>query len=244
MAYIETHPKETLCSFCSSIEFDFLRVPTVGQLRHLLAGHDITGQFPFKRNLDRSPLQWELGSMNRIQQSADLCDLCRVISEVFRHFQQAGEDLTSNMTCTALLRFRGTFKPVSISTISPTVLKYMGFEQSEDLSFSFRSLTIQWSDTAADSQTFWLRIVWANYCLHVYDPQYSQSALALFNDEKISDDRLLLSGRIASPHVDLEMLRMWMEQCISKHGENCAATSTSRFVVLNSTRCAETNYIL
>ena len=147
MGYIEMESKATLCESCSAINFNLLRVPTAGQLRRLSAGLDITGQYPFKRNLEYSQTEWELGPMKCIQSSADLCVLCGAISQVYDDIdvQHAAEGLNPDMLCTAGLCFRGYFAPKNISSVLPAILENMGFgvEQAQDLLFTFRSFTIK-----------------------------------------------------------------------------------------------------
>ncbi|KAH8588238.1 heterokaryon incompatibility protein-domain-containing protein [Bisporella sp. PMI_857] len=226
--------KATLCEFCSAINFNLLRVPTAGQLRRLSASLDITGQYPFKRNLEGSQTEWELGPMKRIQSSADLCNLCRAISQVYddTNVYNAAEGLDPDMLCTVGLGFRGYFAPENISSVSPAVLENMGFgvEQAQDLLFTFRSLTIKWTDNFTESHTFFPKTIWAKHALHEYDTRHSKVPLPLFNDEEIPDDGRLLSGRIASPQVQFNMLRAWIDECTSRHEDHCGTVFSSRFV--------------
>ena len=131
-----------LCEFCSSISFDSLRLPTAGQLRGLSIGLDITGKYPFKRDLDGPDTEWELGPMKRIKSSAGQCNLCRAVSCIYDDIdlQHPAEGLNQDLICSVLISQRGFFKPENIRNISPTVPENMGLgvEQARDLRPGFR----------------------------------------------------------------------------------------------------------
>ncbi len=230
MAHVKSQPKATLCRFCSSINFDLIRLPTAGELRQLSAGLDVTGQYPFKRHL-KGPIEWQLGSMKRIQESASSCSLCACISSLYDEVQRAKQHVTSDMVCNALLAIRGYFKPRNINNVAPSVLEYMGVKQPQDLAFSFRSLTITWSDAKAKSETFFSNVIYANHAFHAYDIQHSASPLTLFKDETIPDDGLLLCGRVTKPRIRPEIFHAWMGECTEKHGARCGTISATQFVV-------------
>jgi hypothetical protein len=139
--------------------------------------------------------------MKRVQESAP-CIFCARISRLYDEVELAKEDLPTDMVFTAILRLRRLFKPRNTDNVASSVLEFMGVKQPQDLSFMFRSITISWSDAAANSKAFWPKVIHANYAFHQYDIQNSPSPSTFFKDETIPDDKLLLcGGRVTKSRV-------------------------------------------
>ncbi|KAK3377149.1 heterokaryon incompatibility protein-domain-containing protein [Lasiosphaeria ovina] len=215
-----------LCDLCSRIEWDYLRVPTIGQLRLLSTGHDISGHRPFKREPEKrlSDQTWELGSVERILRSATSCSLCDVVSQMFHDVKQAqpGRLAEEGMSCSAMLdRVFMSFRLTDTYRLHERVLEAMRQAKAEEVVFVLRALTFDWAaGTSAEKTYYSLR----QYLL-AFDPERPTSVEAHFEGQATTrDEMLILCGRMSSSMVSTKLLSSWISKCLSSHGE-CAIQS-------------------
>jgi hypothetical protein len=96
--------KMLLCEFCSKIDWECIRAPTVGELRELAAGRAVPRRHPFMLKPPdwERVSSWDLGTMARVLRSADACPLCDAVSGMFHEANSDGRPgrLTADMACT------------------------------------------------------------------------------------------------------------------------------------------------
>lgn len=216
-----------LCSLCSLIEFDVFRLPTAAQLRRVANGQDVPAHHPFQ-NRDGMPLRWQLGSVQRVLESAESCTLCRIIADLVHDVRQAGGHIPHDMDCRAIVSRRGNFRPPTADKISPIMLKRMGYREPHELVFKFSSMDIRFSDNDINSRTHWPRTLSANDWLHVCDME-SENTSQLFMDEVRSDDEIMFSRRRLPGRFEIEMLSGWLRECVDGHDNSCGTTSEQRY---------------
>ena len=225
-----------LCVFCSKINWEYLRVPTVGQLHLLSTGHDISGVRPFKREklrlVDRT---WALGSMDRILKCAVSCTLCDSISQLFNEINRSDPGrLAPGMGCSALLEpVFMDFRLADSSKIHPRVIEAMAVRKAEDVVFTLRAMTIEWWSEDTPS----IRFV-AYKCITAFDPENPAGTESVLEGrDTIRDGMLVLCGRKSSPTALTDLLRYWIDKCRSTH-QNCALQSLQARK-LSSQRCSD-----
>lgn len=214
-----------LCESCSAIDFDHLRAPTAGQLRRLSAGENVIGPYPFRIGINEP--EWPLGTVERIRISASSCSLCRGLVELIDDIINRGrpDHVTPDLLCSIRVEvWNGSFTPHVDAHLSPKVLEYMG----ERRWFWLRHLGVRFrhpeGSRAEMSGSYDLKEC-AYAAIMPFDPSSTRKSQDLFDDESLSDQKLVFCGRKSSSKVDLDLLRAWIQECTSKHDQCVVAHS-------------------
>lgn len=215
-----------LCESCSAIDFDHLRAPTAGQLLRLSAGENVIGPYPFRLGVDEP--EWQLGTVERIRTSSSSCSLCRGLVELIDDTINRGrpDHVTPELLCSIKVEvWNGSFTPHVDAHLSPKVLEYMG----ERREFWLRHLGVRFRHSKASraalpgSSTYDMQEN-AHAAFMPFDPSSPSDGQHLFNDQSLSDQKLVFCGRKSPSKVDLKLLRAWIHECTSKH-DQCVAQS-------------------
>jgi hypothetical protein len=89
-------PSLGLCEYCSQIDFEMLRHPTVADIRLLNAGGEPKDQYPYKYDeSEQITRNTSLGLHSRIQLSSANCSLCSAVVEIHRRHPDILDSLGS-----------------------------------------------------------------------------------------------------------------------------------------------------
>ncbi|KAE9367229.1 HET-domain-containing protein [Stipitochalara longipes BDJ] len=225
--------RSNLCQFCSTIDFDYIRVPTAGQLRLLSSGHNVTGSKPFCHEPDKEPYpSWTLGSLARVRASARECPLCTAVAELAEKISSLSSNvLTPETVCKVICRWSGGFQAPAGAELSEELIRQMASKRTEDVSFSLNNLSIHF--TTQPSNDFKLNLKSTKivtWWIQAYNPGHAGETAVPFDDSHVADDSLLFCGRPTSPMVPMDLLLAWMRECKINHKYHCAAKVKPRRV--------------
>lgn len=231
-----------LCDYCSQIDFEFLRNPTVQDLRDLNEGQEKSGRMPFTWH-DSEQLYpcYCLGLASRIVGESS-CHLCEMISKVF---EQTGmyQAVHHDPVTIAFIAPCATFKsPLGTTWTSRGVRSLHGPVAAEDddyfylrrLGLSFRPRNKDellkpgpMTDIKNNDEQRSTMLV---ECFQSCDrnPQ-SAEAGNLFEDNCLHPDAVAFGGRLRPTMIDSTLSARWLEECVSNHALACSPSPANEY---------------
>jgi hypothetical protein len=202
---MDTVDAAQLCEYCSKINFDALRCPSVSEITNLQRGESTTETLFFKASKgEAAHNKTNLGFLSRIKQDAHHCRLCNLIWQtLMRYNPSQTSHLTSNsedVTCLVDIEFYGIFwnprdetKCHHIRRVS-IITKIGDTNTNDDVHFAFQTCNKDVLSVQVDEN---------------------------FKDPRQNVDMLVFGGRKRPLEVNLQWLRRWIELCQHDHGKVC-----------------------
>ena len=193
----------SLCEYCSLIDFEYLRAPTVEDLERINAGDpDVYGRFPFKADTsDQVGATWRLGRQSRVVESANTCRLCETIVKVLAESNLPKENAMlfhSDPICEARSMWSARLSPPSGG------ISYQKKDGSSLPIFYLRRLSLRWIEAVDSMQEI------GEVLLATDDPSHMSATLGaalqpcdqdsyveidqLFDDSLLGQDRTYSDG--------------------------------------------------
>jgi hypothetical protein len=224
-----------LCDYCSQIDFEFLRNPTVQDLRDLNQGQERSGRMPFTTD-DSEQLypRYRLGLGSRIVKESS-CTLCKMVLQVLKQAGLWREPLWlkyDDPVIDAFIAPCGRFSsPLGTNWTSRGVRSlHEPVAAVDDDYFYFRrmGLTLRLKDEnelVGPGQVTDLKgasTILAE-CIQPCDRNPpSIQVESLFEDERLPYDAVAFGGRHRPPMIDSRLPARWLKECISAHGSACS----------------------
>jgi hypothetical protein len=228
-------PSLGLCEYCSQIDFEMLRHPTVADIRLLNAGGEPKDQYPYKYDeSEQITRNTSLGLHSRIQLSSANCSLCSAVVEIHRRHPDILDSLRAagvvDPLCIAVTRWAGVLlAPDGTTWKMPrdgTDCFYL-----RQLSLDFRPLkegeTAQPGILSPDLA--WRRLY---DCFQTYQPDVGTAQGGVSKTPEIwqtagEPESILFGARKRPPMLDPKLLKSWLEHCLANHGDTCGSMAGS-----------------
>lgn len=224
MATKEAETKVQLCSYCSAINFEVLRLPTAGQIRRSSDEHGNTTipHLPPPTDLDAT---WDLDTVERIRQTAGTCTFCEVIFYLLDTLERAGKRVDSNFFCEVFPMSEGICDVQYSQHLDPAAPEGHGTNTGATKGFLLRTLDFRFTDVKRNiGPTDAARQVYAKQWAQIYSPQCPKT---LFGDEGVSDDSYVFGHRKVPLLLNIETMISWKRECLSSHKASCYITPTN-----------------
>ncbi len=220
-----------LCKYCSAIDFEMLRNPTVAEVQSLnTVGDYPKDRYPYKAaDSDQVSPAWSLGLQSRVDESSASCPLCNAIVGLLLQQPQIREDLHADGIldphCVAEIRNCGRVhyhEGVSWNFASDVDLFIL-----HRLGFCWRPLDPGESTSPGRviSSHAWERLVG---CLQTYDHQTTiAQEIDPFSQNRQIPDHVLFSGRRRPAMLDTHLSAHWLHDCLANHGNACSSVQES-----------------
>ena len=215
--------KPNLCDYCSKIDFEKLRLPTITDLRAISLG-SIPDRPPFK--FDYSP-PIKLGSLSRMKEASSTCGLCAAICSLVEErpeFQRA-------------MLIEGMEDPECFADFNPG--KWFNPLQGEykNRRFFLYAIGLKWygsSDQARPGESGWFTF---DDCFQTRQEgpvvSFDQLQDKLESQQPIESQQpycTQFGGLLRPPLINLGLPVSWLQTCRTQHGERCASPWTRRQV--------------
>lgn len=232
----------TLCDICSTVDFDLLRVPTAGDMRRLATGEDVLDRiqhrYPFKRGLGNEK-PWIIGTLDRVKKSATSCDLCRLVCQRVMELDrdQPGRVNPNNIWRIEIFYINAMVKLPPNARPHPNIIKQNVKEKAEDVIYNVHALNLTWDDPKPDITLWQHGSLGGSGCwMQAFDPSALTDETAVFDDNALADNRLLLAARQTTPKIHPNLIQTWLHECLTKHDEKCTAVQSSKSRLINVLR--------
>lgn len=208
----------SLCTHCSQIPFECLRLPTTRDLESCNAGTVPVSKWPFKSTTifqsgrNGGCLCWRLGLRSRVEESAATCPLCATITRISHDVQEVHEKLAvpelREAWCCAIVCPIARFGPEGV----PDKGKH---GDKNPWKANLRRLSIAWGQYGAEDGETEIEPGEMDH-----EPRYWVVLPCCFQAEGGGERHF--GGRWRSDMVDGDMPARWLRTCLGEHGNACA----------------------
>lgn len=217
-----------LCHYCSHIEFERLRNPTVAELCLLNTKKDYhEDKYPYK---NQDSLEWSLGLQSRIDESSATCPFCHAVTRL----------LLQNHHILTSLHADGLPDPHCIAKIQPCALIYPPKNTSWKINksaFWLHRITLRWRPLDPETlgtpgpglidrpKDAWKELAGS------FQTYHRQTTIAQtenpFSHNREAPDHILFSGRKRPALLNTNICKNWLLDCLTNHKNGCGSVHQS-----------------
>ena len=198
---------QPLCQYCSRIDFDLLRGPTIEEINDIVCGKSRGGIFA-RGDDAKVEKKIDLGSLGDIRKRAARCSLCLLLLGIIN--RQGAVYKNGRSLDAESIFFRADPDLCYYGAISSPMRKGAGTE------FIFRRLNL----TAHEVQSR-DAIAYFNHLIQVCAIEQSSLPDIPHHGKQSQTSKHLFGGRKRSLELDLNLVRKWMKICSQQHQTSC-----------------------
>lgn len=220
-----------LCDFCTEINFDMLRLPTVNEIQLLNAGCRPPDQFPYKfdTSSEVGPSK-NLGLVSRVQKSSGTCPFCSAVVEVLQQHPHVLDRLR-NVGVVDPLCHVSIFPSGRLRAPEGVSWKPTREDADTDTDFFYlRQLQLGFSPLQPGQRVqpgqLWLVECFQLHHLETPVPQ-GDGASTRRRQDPDELEHILFGGRERPAMLDPKLLAHWLDDCLTHHTMTCGVTDES-----------------
>ncbi|TGO12283.1 hypothetical protein BTUL_0091g00280 [Botrytis tulipae] len=204
-----------LCEYCSAIEFEMLRCPTIEELISLNVKSVIPDSYPFKSSSHkRDRPKFSLGFQYRVRQSSSECPFCSAICDVLSDQKDNRMRDLDSFECVASIVACARVVPVKAMAWGPEC-EFMHLYRIDLIWYPIgEGEEIDKPGLRTDTETFpWYFI---NDAFQTYDLEVCDNDTGNGN---VNHKAAVFSGRLRPEIIDVKLPAQWLRECQDNHAE-------------------------
>lgn len=204
-----------LCEYCSAIEFEMLRCPTIEELTSLNTKAGVPDCYPFKSSSHkRDRPKFSLGLHYRVRQSSSECPFCSAICDIVSDQKDNRMRDLDSFECVASIVACARVVPVKAMAWGPKC-EFMHLYRIDLIWYPIgEGEKTDQPGIRTDTETFpWYFI---NDAFQTYDAEVSDDGTS---SKKGNRKVAVFSGRLRPKIIDIKRPAQWLKECQDNHAE-------------------------
>ncbi|KAK6607822.1 Mus7/MMS22 family protein (ATPase) [Botrytis cinerea] len=204
-----------LCEYCSAIEFEMLRCPTIEELISLNTKAGVPDCYPFKSSSHkRDRPKFSLGLHYRVRQSSSECPFCSAICDIVSDQKDNRMRDLDSFECVASIVACARVVPVKAMAWGPEC-EFMHLYRIDLIWYPIgEGEKTDQPGIRTDTETFpWYFI---NDAFQTYDAEVSDDGTS---SRKGNQKVAVFSGRLRPKIIDIKRPAQWLKECQDNHAE-------------------------